>query len=106
MKSWIYQRSKTELITELSRLGLDTDGGIDLLRHHLRKYIEAHSTSTCQTPPPVEMSTETGTTEALPDTAKVMNQIRKWGCHFEGKDPLAYLERIEELRRGYGFTGD
>jgi len=35
-----------------------------------------------------------------------MNQIRKWGCHFDGKDPFAFLERIEELRQAYGYSGE
>ena len=37
--------------------------------------------------------------------AKAVNQIRKWGCHFDGKDPIAFLERVEELQAAYGFTG-
>ena len=40
----------------------------------------------------------------MTNSGKVMNQIRKWGCHFDGKDPLAFLERIEELRSSYQFT--
>jgi hypothetical protein len=34
-----------------------------------------------------------------------MDQIRKWGCHFEGKDPVTFLERVEELQAGYGYSG-
>ncbi|KMQ87188.1 reverse ribonuclease integrase [Lasius niger] len=41
-----------------------------------------------------------------PDPATILNQIRKWGLHFEGKDPFAFLERIEELKRAYGYTDD
>ncbi|EZA46369.1 hypothetical protein X777_00229 [Ooceraea biroi] len=37
-------------------------------------------------------------------TAKVVNQIRKWGCHFDGRDPVAFLERLDELKEGYGYT--
>lgn len=37
-------------------------------------------------------------------TAKVIDQIRKWNCHFEGKDLYSFLERIEELRLSYGFS--
>ncbi|KAL6416706.1 hypothetical protein ACFW04_011468 [Cataglyphis niger] len=33
--------------------------------------------------------------------SKALNQIRKWGCHFEGKDPVAFLERLEELSASY-----
>ncbi|EFN61820.1 hypothetical protein EAG_00298, partial [Camponotus floridanus] len=30
--------------------------------------------------------------------------IRKWGCHFDGRDPAAFLERVGELRQAYGLT--
>lgn len=40
---------------------------------------------------------------ARPEPAKII-QIRKWGCHFDGKDPLGFLEQVNELRRGYGYT--
>ncbi|XP_039303909.1 activity-regulated cytoskeleton associated protein 2-like [Solenopsis invicta] len=46
----------------------------------------------------------TAPTESEPP-AKVMNQIRKWGCHFDGKDPVSFLERIEELQAEYGYDG-
>lgn len=35
---------------------------------------------------------------------KVANQMRKWGLHFEGKDPWAFLERVEELRDEYEYS--
>jgi len=35
-----------------------------------------------------------------------MNQIRKWGCHFDGRDPLSFLERIEELQLQYRYTDE
>lgn len=34
-----------------------------------------------------------------------LNQIRKWRCHFDGKDPHAFLERVEELRHMYDIHG-
>jgi Retrotransposon gag protein. len=37
-------------------------------------------------------------------TADTMEQIRKWGCQFDGKDALSFLERIDELRQGFGFS--
>ncbi|KMQ88475.1 hypothetical protein RF55_12034 [Lasius niger] len=36
--------------------------------------------------------------------SKVIGQMRKWGCHFDGKDPMAFLEQIAELRDAYGFS--
>jgi len=35
-----------------------------------------------------------------------MNQIRKWGCHFDGRDPLSFLERVGELQRQYQFSNE
>jgi len=54
----------------------------------------------------IEEKTTPVATMERPDPAKVMNQIRKWGCHFDGKDPLAFLERVEELRVSYDYTED
>jgi hypothetical protein len=35
----------------------------------------------------------------------VTDQIRKWGCHFDGENAVEFLERAEKLRRAYGFEG-
>lgn len=45
---------------------------------------------------------------ALPSSndTKTMDMMRKWGCHFEGKDPYAFMERIEELQRAYELTNE
>jgi len=32
-----------------------------------------------------------------------MNQMRKWGLHFDGKDLRAFQELIEELRGKYEY---
>lgn len=53
-------------------------------------------------PPPLPV---TPSPAPFPDnTAKIMNQIRKWGCHFDGKNPVAFLERVDELRVSYDVT--
>lgn len=39
------------------------------------------------------------------DPAPILNQIRKWGLHFDGKDRLSFLERVEELSATYGYDG-
>lgn len=39
-----------------------------------------------------------------PDVVSAINQIRKWGCHFDGRDPISFLERIEELQAAYGLS--
>lgn len=45
------------------------------------------------------------TEDAAPDIAKIMNQIRKWGCHFNSRDPHPFLEQVEELSQIYGYPG-
>ena len=39
-------------------------------------------------------------------TAKVMDQMRKWNCHFDGKDLYTFLERVNELQRAYRFSDE
>lgn len=40
------------------------------------------------------------------DWTRTLNQIRKWGVHFDGKNPLAFLERANKLREAYGYSGE
>ena len=49
-------------------------------------------------------ATDEISTAAPIEFAKIINQMRKWSCHFDGKNPLAFLERVEELSQGYGYT--
>uniref|UniRef100_A0A1Y1LV18 Retrotransposon gag domain-containing protein n=1 Tax=Photinus pyralis TaxID=7054 RepID=A0A1Y1LV18_PHOPY len=43
------------------------------------------------------------TTATLTRT-EICDKVRKWGVRFDGTgDPLAFLERIDELRECYGF---
>ncbi|KAL6446826.1 hypothetical protein ACFW04_001334 [Cataglyphis niger] len=46
---------------------------------------------------------ETGQNEPVTDATNVVKQMRKWGVHFDGRDPFAFLERLEELKAGYAF---
>lgn len=59
---------------------------------------------TVPTPPNIEFRTPTATDMAFSYEGKTINQICKWGCHFDGRDPAAFLERVGELRQAYGFT--
>lgn len=52
----------------------------------------------------VEFRTSTAAEMAFSYDGKTINQIRKWGCHFDGRDPAAFLERVGVLRQAYGFT--
>ena len=116
MKSYYYRLNKSDLIRELEILGLDTEGSLDELRQRLSQYIddnpemfEARNTlqpPTLTLPSDFPASPVTVIPADPPGNAatQIMNQMRKWGLHFEGKDPWAFLERIDELRAAYEFS--
>ena len=40
-----------------------------------------------------------------PSYANIMDRVRKWGFRYDGgKDPLGFIERVEELADGYGLN--
>ena len=42
--------------------------------------------------------------DCLPTSSKILDQMRKWICHFDGKNVYAFLERLKELQRTYQFS--
>jgi len=42
--------------------------------------------------------------EAPLENSRVLDQMRKWNCHFDDRDLHAFLERTEELQRAYAFS--
>jgi len=78
------------------------------LRKRLKTFAERNPEHfSDKTPEPERTQTTTmmdNTPSGPPPLGEIMNLVRKWGCRFTGKDPLAFLERIEELRSGYGLT--
>jgi hypothetical protein len=108
-RAWIYNIQRPELIRNLENLRLDTSGTVTELRQRLRDYAIVHPE---YAPLPI-MDGVTAIQVDGPevpqpgnDPATVMNQIRKWGCNFDGKDPASFLERIEELQLEYGYAGE
>ena len=61
-----------------------------------------------QRPPDAAANQETrgSDPEAPPENSRVLDQMRKWNCHFDGRDLYAFLERAEELQHAYAFTDD
>ncbi len=125
MKSWIYQLSKQEAIDAAEKRGLDSSGNLDTIRSRLSKYMDEMSVggdppkspgagdfkdaetgpprlNSLHIPPPLYVTPPTDEH----GIAKTMNQIRKWGCHYNGKDPLAFLERITELQGQYRYSSE
>jgi len=127
MKSWIYRLTKSQAIDEAERRNLDASGTIDDIRRRLSRYVDEHPDMT-ETGPRTAISGEgAGLLSAPPSRlpppsplpppppesgednrarGKCMNQIRKWGCHFDGRDPLSFLERVTELQKQYRYDDE
>ncbi|KMQ85218.1 reverse ribonuclease integrase, partial [Lasius niger] len=124
MKAWIYDLPKSDLAEFAARQGIDTTGTLDDLRKRVRAYLDAHPEVTADIEPTARAGTSTDAFADARDTprtpitlivpqprltgpglddAKLINQMRKWGCQFDGRDPLFFLERVDELKTAYGF---
>ena len=123
MMSWVYTLPKERLIHVVAMYELDKSGTLDELRKRMVQFIDEHpeqfpSTSTIPPLATTESRRESRLTVvpgAIPPEfgngrgtidADILNQIRKWGCHFDGRDPVAFLERVDELRAGYGYSDE
>lgn len=112
MKGWIYNLHKTQLMEDAVRRGVDTSGTLDDIRRRMSEYVEEHPeefgaqgdepTTAANTPPRTVPPTHTAT-PAPPTSSEVLCQMRKWGCHFDGRDPFDFLERLEELKAGHRY---
>jgi len=119
MKRWIYQLNKEEAVREAENRGLDPTGTLDDLRARLSRHVtelvtmlplgrtdSTASLAPSAGKPPAPMPPAPTHTDDAQSHAKCMNQIRKWGCHFDGRDPLSFLERVEELQLQYRYTDE
>jgi len=83
MEDWTYRLAKVDLINELRALSIDS------------RYVDQRPDEFCAAAAP------------SPDLdlrpATVISQMRKWGLHFDGKNPWTFLERIEVLRGEYEY---
>lgn len=120
MRSWIYRLSKDQLATLLDLHGLVSTGSIDALRKRLRQFVIDHPDQFMDDEMPKQEDEATTGPAAhpaqapdieppqrepeRPEPAAILNQIRKWGLHFDGKDPFAFMERLDELKRAYGYA--
>lgn len=76
------------------------------------------TTSAMFRPPPMTVMTQLSMNESVAtppaaseatatmDAAKSLSHIRKWGVYFDGKDPLGFLEQLEDLCDAAGFSHD
>ena len=99
LTAWVsrLQREHLEILAQTYQI--ETTGTLDELRHRVKQHFLAMPG---QAEPPTEP--EPTATSDLGSHSKVMNQIRKWGCHFDGRDPLSFLERVTELQEEYCYT--
>jgi len=115
MKRWIYQLNKEEAVREKPRTR--PTGTLDDLRARLSRHVTElvtmlplgrtdSTTNITSGKPPAPLPPPPTHTDDAHSHAKCMNQIRKWGCHFDGRDPLSFLERVEELQLQYRYTDE
>lgn len=119
MRSWLYALSKEQLAVLAEGYGLESTGTLEDIRRRMREYADTHADEFAtdpreQTGPSGAIShvVITGASPlcrdapvdfappAVPDH-RAINQIRKSGYHFDGRDPAAFLERLAEFRENY-----
>ncbi|KAL6418960.1 hypothetical protein ACFW04_011678 [Cataglyphis niger] len=110
MKSWLYALSKERLAAIAAAYDLDTTGTLDEIRNRMRTYIETHPEEFGETrgppqTPRIEVHPPSTPTDRTPDNP-ILNQLRKWGRPFDGRNPVEFLERTDDLLEEYGFSGD
>ena len=69
---------------------------------HSSPVAHQHSAATPFNTPPATVYIQQPS--AIQETAKIMDQMRKWNCHFDGKNLYAFLERLHELQRSYHLS--
>jgi len=118
MKRWIYELNKEQAVSEATVRGLNPTGTLDDLRRQISRHVftQANMLPLAKTDSTANLVPTFGKPPVPPPPipphddaaahAKAMNQIRKWGCHFDNRDPLSFLERIEELQAQYRYSGD
>jgi len=123
MKTWIYRLNRSQIVIEAEKRNVDVSGTVNDIRRRLSQYLDEHpempgtgTTHTAMGPsplPPVLIPPPSPLPLPSPQVldsgishSKAMNQMRKWGCHFDGRDPLSFLERIAELQRQYHFANE
>jgi len=113
MPAWVQTLPKEQVAQILAQHGIDNDGSLELLRRRLRRFVDqrpelfpARAASTTAMAKQDDEDIPVVPPITLIERTKILNQIRKWGHQFDGRDPLSFLERIEELRRGYGYEDE
>lgn len=119
---WIYKLNKEELIKEAEKLELDSGGSVDELRKRISAYYRTAFSSQDQVKKlkeelevlklnlqraPVGDTTVVNSHNTYEVQVAYLNQVRKWNIRFNGKrNPVEFLENIQELKDRYGISED
>lgn len=102
---WIYELRKEGLQEELRKYGLSEEGNVEELRRRLVQLTRRVQDLFTDGGPRTETTPVTLTTEKTP--AQVCETVRKWNVAFDGKtDPVAFLERVQEMKRCYNIPDE
>jgi hypothetical protein len=125
--SWVYKLNKEALTAMLSGLGLEATGMVEELRRRLTKFLRDRAAETvvpAEEPatsapvpssvsvpaPSVPVQTQVLATSApvsTPERSSRPVRVQDWRVTFNGKgDPVAFLERVEELCDSDGVDAD
>lgn len=131
-RAFINFMKKDVLSSSLKELGLNYEGTVDEMRSQLRSYLDneeippdhelfiqnlrvSHDPATTgkdlrvPAPPFSRASSPISTSDTNrgvePNQSEVCDKVRKWGIKYDGgRDPLGFLERIEELATCYAIS--
>lgn len=90
----IYQL-KNEVFARLEKRTLDSTGTVQELRQPLVDSCKSHTE---------EVELETMLDVKPNDPARILTEIRKRNCHFDGRDVYSFIERADELKIAYGIS--
>lgn len=124
----MYALSKEQLKEELARRRVDAAGLLASLKQRMVAYVRSHSDEFIDKPEDGpdfteeldisrDIKSELEVARAVihstplrdttcPETTKVLEQMRKWNCHFDGRDFYTFIERVEKLQQAYALTDD
>lgn len=113
---WVYLLKKEDLVEELKKFHLDTNGTVEDLRKKLVKFLREGPPPQPTPPTDTSMKPEPGTSRVTseakptaspapsPTPSRRMPKIHRWDLSFDGRgDPIAFIERLEERMTAEGL---
>jgi hypothetical protein len=109
---WIYSLNRDELVQEMHKFGLPTEGTVPELTTTLSTFLKEGirpNPPTLRTEPGGSQESEpherTVIVHHQPSPWHVCDTVRRWNVKYNGEtDAIAFLERLEELIEAYKFT--